>query len=390
MNLTKRRNNLIVISKRIASAMGLRDQRQTKLFSLAVIPGKHFGFSVKDQPEVPIVVQAAMRFSANMYFNVNPETLLWEQVPGYEHRIPYILTTLNRGLQEFDAFRVDNVFGLPVPRETLSEMRDNIERGYDTTVDNPRMLTGLLKLWLEELPHPLMQLRGTDEMLMSEVLQGTHATDEQILAVLGVNNERGITSVQRCVLEYVLNLLAVTVESLSEKSKHNNPETLARHLVYPLCHEPANSRAGNLAIPFLEQCIRYQVKRRQCDPCKFVPCGSITPDMRKFLINMLVRADNMDIYLGQVEDLERQMPNEKLIEIVEGHTKTPEHKGESRERNLNLDESLTGQYILEKTANPFHIPAGILKPFYKEWKVSEITCIHLSISVVLYGLPLWR
>lgn len=365
--------------------MGLRDHREKKWFNLAVRSGKHFGISVKAQPDT------AMQFSRNMHFKVDPEKLLWEQVHGYEHRIPCILTTLNRGLQEFDAFRMDNVFGVDVPREKLYEMRDNIERGHDTTVDHPGMLAALFKLWLEELKHPLMQLDGTDGMLMNEVRQGTHATDEQIRAVLAVNNERDITSVQRCVLEYVLNLLAVTIESLSVKSEKNHPKALAQQLVYPLCHKKPHTPTGNLAIRFLEQCIRYQVKCRQRDPGKFVPCGSTTPVMRKFLTNMLVRADNMHQYVCQVEDLEKAMPPEKLIAAVEGHAKTPEHKRESRVRTESLDESLSGQYILEKTASPFHIPAGHLKPFYNEWKVSEKKNALISRKQSpCIGLLLWR
>jgi len=290
VDLDLRRKNLWFIAEGIHSAMGLRDHRDKKLFNLTVTSGEHFGRSVKVQPDAPM----------------DPKTLLWEQVPGYEHRIPCILTSLNRGMQEFDAFRMDNVFGLTVTQGKLDEIRDNIEKGHDTTIDHPGMLTALFKLWLEELPHPLMQVDGTDGRLMSEVLQGTHATDEQIQTVLSVNDERGITSAQRGVLEYVLNILAVRVESLSASSEKNDPETLAKQLVYPLCHKPADSHAGELIIPFLEQCIKYQVKCRQSDPVRFVPCGSMTPVMRKFLTNMLVREHNMRKHLLQVEDHRRR------------------------------------------------------------------------------------
>ena len=363
LSLIKRRHNLRGIAQRIQTAMGLRDHREEKFFHLTVTSGEHFGRSVKMQPDAPVVLQAAMRLSQAVPFTVDPETLLWEEVDGYEHRIPSILTTVSRGMQQLDAFRLENVFGMPVPQRKLDEIRNNIKNGHSTTVDHGGLLAALLKLWLQKLPHPLLELDGTDGMLMREVLQGVQATGEQIQAVLAVNNHRNITSVQRCVCTYVLNLLAVTVES--GDSITNTPRGLAKQIVYPLCHKRPDSRAGKLAIRFLEQCIKYQMECRRCEPDKFVPCGSITPVMRKFLSNMLIRADNMHIHLGQVEDLEKSMTNDKLIAAVEGRVQAPEQK--ARERGMN--ESLSGQYILEKTASPFHIPAAHLKPFYNEWKV---------------------
>ena len=100
-------------------------------------------------------------------------------------------------MQELDVFRLENVFRLSVPRRKLDEILNNIKNGHSTTVDHGGLLTALLKLWLEKLPHPLLYLDdGTDDgKLMEEVIQGIRAKSKHIQAVLAVNKERNITSV---------------------------------------------------------------------------------------------------------------------------------------------------------------------------------------------------
>ena len=209
MSPIEQRDNLQGIMQRIQSAMGLCEE---KSFHLAVTSGKRFGWSVK--------VGADALFSQAMFMSCKVVPASWEEVIGYDHRIPCILTTpANRGMQPFDAFRLENLFGLPVPRRKLDEIRNNIKNSHSTTVDHGGLLTALLKLWLEELPHPLLELDETDGMLMREVLQGKKATVTQIRMVMVVNNKRGIISAQRCICEYVLNLLVMTVENSNSKNE---------------------------------------------------------------------------------------------------------------------------------------------------------------------------
>ena len=164
-----------------------------------------------------------------------------------------------------------------------------------------------------------------------------------------------------------------------------------------LCHKQQGSRSCELAAAFLKRCIEYQVENRRCDPLKFVPCGSISPLMRKFLTKMLIVADNMHIHLGKVGALEREMSTDDLIATVDGTTRvTPVSKAVSASsaaalsshdgsrshgspdvsalktpRIIRRSNRLSGIYTLEKMASPFHIPAELLRPCYEEWKVSS-------------------
>ena len=429
VSLVKRQNTLRRVSEYIQSALGLRDHRQQKLVTLAIASGCHFGRSIKVEPKAPVGIQTGSSISPrHMDLSIDPETLLWEEVPGYSHRIPCILTTIKRGMHELDAFRTDNVFGFRVPTAKLREIRQNLEDGHETTVDHGGLLAALLKHWLEELPMPLLQVDGPDGYLMKEVLQGTNATPEHIHAVL---TSPGNTPVEQSVFNHVLNLLAVTVESNPD---HNSPYELSTHLMQPLCHKQRGSRTGNLARTFVEQIIRYQVESRRCHPQKFVPLGSISPVQRKFLTKMLFTADNMHEYLGRVGELERTMTNDDLIRTVNA---TPKSKSSSHEvshassapalastpeqlcssdvddsdfksdvddsdfktpaskpRRWSLrkrltrrkkkqsviksgDSSLTGIYTLEAVASPFHIPAELLRPFYKDWEVRTPTRLRV-------------
>ena len=412
-NLVKRRGTLRKISEIIHSALGMRDHRRQKLVKLGIASGRHFGICVDEQPPAPALVQAVTRFNPSMCLKVNAESLLWEEVPGYAHRVPCILTTIERGMHELDAFRIDHVFGLQVPRRKVQQMRENIEHGHETSVDHGGLLAALLKHWLRELKHPLLQLDGPKGLdgkcfLMDEVLQGTNATVEHIRAVVCRSD---ISAVQRTVFQYVLNLLSMTVESNPGK---NTPDSLAMHLVEALCHKRKSSRPGKLARAFLEQCIRVQVENRRCHPEEFVPCGSMSPVMRKFLTKMLIRADDMHMHLGKVAELEQEISTNALIAAVEGADASAPNKRRwtryvcecvcvyvrtcmgrvyvhvgcvcmyfcvsfiapvcmctcvySRKRRTT-NKKLTGIYNLERMASPFHIPAEHLRPFYNEWKV---------------------
>ena len=394
LSFVKRRGTLRTISQRIQSALGLRDHSVEKLVNLVISPGPHFGRSIKAEPAAPAVQLAANRLMERVDFEANNETLMWEEVPGYPHRIPCVLTTLSAAMHELDAFRIENVFGTDIPPGKLRSIRSNLETGQETRVGDGELLAALIKHWLEELPEPILQVDKSDGYLMKAVMHGAKATAEQIQEVLAVDPDRGVTDVQQAICTYILNLLAVTVESNFEGQ--NSPRILAMQLAPSMCHKSEGSRKCNRAVAFLERCIEYQVESRRCHPMEFVPSGSISPLQRAFLTKMLITADNMHKHLGMVEELEKQNPTEALIRAVEGgddhaaaastpmspSSKTdddsPAGMATPTGKKKSIEGQLSGFYNLEKTASPFHIPAEHLKPFYKDWKVSMGCCVKIT------------
>jgi hypothetical protein len=90
------------------------------------------------------------------------EPHLWDQAGS----VPKILRTLISGLVEKDGLTEEGIFRISVDKNEMDMHKAELDKGnFDISYDSPHVPACLLKLWLRELPQPIIPQSMYDDAL---------------------------------------------------------------------------------------------------------------------------------------------------------------------------------------------------------------------------------
>eukprot|EP01089_Gocevia_fonbrunei_P014907 TRINITY_DN4223_c0_g1_i4.p1 TRINITY_DN4223_c0_g1~~TRINITY_DN4223_c0_g1_i4.p1 ORF type:complete len:307 (+),score=49.60 TRINITY_DN4223_c0_g1_i4:649-1569(+) len=105
-------------------------------------------------------------------FNLTPfgsslEEIMEHQKTKYPQLVvPMCLTVLSDAVIRLGGCSVEGIFRIPGDSESMYELKAEVEKGnYDAQTKDPNVAASLLKLWLRELPEPLIPMRFYEKCL---------------------------------------------------------------------------------------------------------------------------------------------------------------------------------------------------------------------------------
>jgi len=106
-----------------------------------------------------LYVEGSFATMLSKQFGVAPEALPSKRVPGYSSELPTLLLDLNQMIRDLSGYKTVGIFRLAPDGKRNDEVKKLIDRGggeWKTTCRDENLCANLLKVWLREMPVPIL------------------------------------------------------------------------------------------------------------------------------------------------------------------------------------------------------------------------------------------
>ncbi|WKX88350.1 hypothetical protein Q1695_008192 [Nippostrongylus brasiliensis] len=159
--------NFVTPSEKQALALAeFIDRNSEKIFDRPEVAVSHFAqqcakrlskSQIRPKPSLAAVQEARVHIFNPPQFSASLSELMEMQNERYPQlRLPWIETTLIELLYESGARRTEGLFRVPADPDQLMTTRARLDMFVVPVVHDPHVPAGLLKLWLRQLPEPLI------------------------------------------------------------------------------------------------------------------------------------------------------------------------------------------------------------------------------------------
>ncbi|VDO68109.1 unnamed protein product [Haemonchus placei] len=159
--------NFVTPSEKQASSLAeFIDRNSEKIFDRPEVAVSHFAqqcakrlskSQVRPKPSLAAVQEARVHIFNPPQFSASLSELMEMQAERYPQlQLPWIETTLIELLYESGARRTEGLFRVPADPDQLMTTRARLDMFVVPVVHDPHVPAGLLKLWLRQLPEPLI------------------------------------------------------------------------------------------------------------------------------------------------------------------------------------------------------------------------------------------
>ncbi|KAK6030898.1 RhoGAP domain protein [Ostertagia ostertagi] len=152
--------------KQTASLAEFIDRNSEKIFDRPEVAVSHFAqqcakrlskSQIRPKPSLAAVQEARVHIFNPPQFSASLNELMEMQAERYPQlQLPWIETTLIELLYESGARRTEGLFRVPADPDQLMTTRARLDMFVIPVVHDPHVPAGLLKLWLRQLPEPLI------------------------------------------------------------------------------------------------------------------------------------------------------------------------------------------------------------------------------------------
>ncbi|XGW24082.1 hypothetical protein V3C99_005915 [Haemonchus contortus] len=159
--------NFVTPSEKQASSLAeFIDRNSEKIFDRPEVAVSHFAqqcakrlskSQIRPKPSLAAVQEARVHIFNPPQFSASLSELMEMQAERYPQlQLPWIETTLIELLYESGARRTEGLFRVPADPDQLMTTRARLDMFVVPVVHDPHVPAGLLKLWLRQLPEPLI------------------------------------------------------------------------------------------------------------------------------------------------------------------------------------------------------------------------------------------